>query len=102
MYHGKAGTLLMPENVDLNFLAQLCQQTLAEVRSLRKEVGDVRTLALQNVDYTRRLERRMHESSDDLELMLKAEIGGSFSQFEVRVERTLAPLVSRIEALEQR
>jgi hypothetical protein len=81
----------MAENVDLNFLAQLCRETLAEVRSLRKEVGEVRTLTLQNVDFTRRVERRMNESRDDLELMLKAEIGGNFSRFETKVERTLAP-----------
>ena len=92
----------MPENIDPNFLATSCQQALAEVRSLRKEVSDVRTLALQNVDYTRRIERRMIEVRDDLELIFKAEIGGSFAQFETRVEISLAPLVSRIEALEGR
>jgi hypothetical protein len=92
----------MPDNIDLNFLAKLCQQTLDEVRALRKDVSDARALALQGVDFTRRVERRMNELRDDLELMLKAEIGGRLAHFEGKVEAILAPLVNRIEALETR
>ena len=91
----------MPDTIDLKFLAKLCQQTLSEVRSLRSEVSDVRALVLQNVEYSRRVERRMTELGDDLELMLKAEISGRLANFETRIENTLAPLVSRVEALEQ-
>lgn len=92
----------MSENVDLNFLAKLCQKTLTEVGSLRKEVSDLRTLTLQHIDYTRRMDRRMTEMKDDLELIFKAEIGGRLSNFETRIENMLAPLVDRIETLETR
>ena len=91
----------MTENVDLNLLAKLCQQTLAELRSLRTDVNDVRHLVLQNVDYTRRVERRMGEIGDDLELMIKAEIGGRFAHLETRIENTLSGLSERVTALEE-
>ena len=101
--------LEMSDNVDLNFLARLCQQTLTEVASMRQEVGslrkemsEMRTLVLHNVDYTRRMDRRMSELKDELELLFKAEIGGRFSNLERQVENMLAPLVDRIETLETR
>ena len=62
----------MTETVTLDLLARLCEQTLREARALRKEVADVRTLSLQSIEYARRIERRMGEQRDDLELMIKA------------------------------
>ena len=67
------------ENITLDFLARLGQQTLLKARALRKEVADVRTLSLQTIEYARRIERRMTEQRDDLELMIKAELGGSLA-----------------------
>ena len=62
----------MAENVDLTLLAKLARDNLAETGALRREVGDVRTLSLQTVDYMRRMEQRLDTRIDGLE----AKIGG--------------------------
>jgi len=100
------------ENITLDFLARLGQQTLLEARALRKEVADVRTLSLQTIQYARRIERRMNEQRDDLELMIKAELGGSLAHMQTPLENHLQPLHdkyleldkldARVSALEHR
>lgn len=92
----------MAEEIDLSFLAKLAEQNLVEMRQLRKEVADVRTLALQNVEYTRRLDRRMGELRDDLEISFKAELLGALGHFEGRIEIAIAALSERVAAVEQR
>ncbi|MCB8874992.1 hypothetical protein [Acidisoma silvae] len=54
----------------------LLREIRDEVKSLRVEVGDVRTLSLSTFDRVKRLERRMEELRDDLETTIKAEIMG--------------------------
>jgi hypothetical protein len=67
---------MMAETVDLAFLGRLVEQTLAEVKTLRREVSEVRTLAVQGIEFSRRLERCLGELGDDLGLVVKAEIMG--------------------------
>ena len=55
------------------------------LKEIRKEVRDVRSLLLQTVDHTRRIERRVTEQRDDLELMIKSELMGALGNFEVRM-----------------
>jgi hypothetical protein len=74
------------EVITLEFLARLCQQTLQEARALRKEVADVRTLGLQTIDYARRIERRVGEQRDDLELMIKVELSGFLANMQTQLE----------------
>jgi hypothetical protein len=50
------------ETVSIELLARLGQQTLEELRALKKDVADMRALGLQTIDYARRIERRMSES----------------------------------------
>ncbi|MBU1384086.1 MAG: hypothetical protein KKG14_07885 [Alphaproteobacteria bacterium] len=90
----------MTETVDLALLAKLAEQTLAEVRQLRKEVADVRTLALQSTEFTRRMERRVNELKDDLELMLKSELMGQLTNVESRIEASIDGLSERGSAIE--
>ena len=100
------------EVVTLEFLARLCQQTLQETRALRKEVADVRTLSLQTVEYARRIERRVDEverrvveQRDDLELMIKAELGGALANMQTQLENHLRPIQDRflqLDKLEER
>ncbi|MDY6925090.1 MAG: hypothetical protein SWI22_14165 [Pseudomonadota bacterium] len=90
----------MTETVDLTLLAKLAEQTLAEVRQLRKEVADVRTLALQSTEFTRRMERRVNELKDDLELMLKSELMGQLTNVESRIEASIDGLSERVSAIE--
>ena len=70
------------ETVTLEFQEQLLQRTLDETRTLRKDVADVRSLCLQTYDFSRRLDRRMVELKDDLEVMMKAELMGSRTHME--------------------
>lgn len=82
----------MAESVDNLILEQLPH--------IRREIADVRTLALQNADYTRRLDRRMSELRDDIELMIKAELMGRLGHFETTIEQRLEAMADRIAALE--
>lgn len=92
----------MADNADITLLARLAEQTLSEVRLLRKEVADVRSLSLQNTDFIRRVDRRMGELKDDLELMLKSELMGQLTHVETRIERSLDDLSQRVAAIELR
>ncbi len=64
-----------------------------EVRGLRREVQDLRTLALGTFDRVKRLDRRLEETRDDLETTIKAEIMNTGMNWRRELE-------SRIEALE--
>lgn len=70
---------------------------LRHLRDIRRDLTDQRTLLLSLVDQVqrmeRRLERRISETKDDIELMLKAELMGRMGNFETRFE-------ARLEALE--
>lgn len=100
------------DSVTLEFLAQLSHRILDEVRVVHREVADVRTLSLQNHDYSRRLERRMGEMDrhvgelkDDLEAMLKAELMGRMAHMETTIEHMFQPIRGRLldlDKLEQR
>jgi hypothetical protein len=69
---------------------------------VRSELKDVRSLALQTVEYARRLERNGNELKDDLELLLKSEIMGRLSNFETRLEESIdAKLAAVVVELRQ-
>ncbi|RJF67387.1 hypothetical protein D4Q52_23260 [Rhodopseudomonas palustris] len=89
------------EPISLDVLASLCRQTLQETRATRKEVADVRTLSLQTIDYARRIERRVAEQRDDLELMLKAELGGALANMQSQLEGHLQPIEDRLRGLDE-
>lgn len=59
---------------------------LPHLRALRSELADVRTISLASVDHARRIERRLDEVRDDLELMIKAEPVGRLGHFETQIE----------------
>ena len=72
--------------IDLAFIAEQGRRMLDEMRALRREVADVRSLVLAEHDYVRRLERRQGELKDDLEIIIKMEIGGSVANVETRID----------------
>jgi hypothetical protein len=86
--------------VTLEFLARQNEKILSELKDLRTEMSDVRTLTLQGVDFSRRLERRLTEQTNDLELMLKAELIGRLTHFETRIGTTLEALDDRLTDIE--
>jgi hypothetical protein len=63
------------------------------LQDVRREMTDQRGLLLALVEQGQRLERRITETRDDIELMLKAELMGRMGNFESRFE-------TRLEALE--
>ena len=81
--------------VSLELIGKIVLEIQAEQRVVRTELRDIRTLVLGQVEQTRRLERRMGELRDDLELMIKAELMGRLGFFEIQIER-------RLDALEER
>jgi hypothetical protein len=92
----------MPEEViTLEFLSRLCQQLVQETGALRGEVREVRTLSLQTVDYARRIERRVSEQRDDLELMIKAELSGGLAHMQTQLEHHLRPIHDRLLDLDR-
>ena len=79
----------MTDTLDLTFLGKQLERVLTRATNAE-------TLALQNIEYSRRLERqmdnlgrRLSEQKDDLELIVKAEIMGRLGHFEVRMERLI-------------
>jgi hypothetical protein len=65
---------------------------LTILQDIRKELRDVRTLALQLVDRGDRLERHMVEierrladAKEDMHLMVKSELMGTLGNFESRI-----------------
>jgi hypothetical protein len=65
------------------------------LRDIRREMTDQRTLLLALVEQGQRLERRISETRDDIELMLRAELMGRLGNFETRFEQRLDDLERR-------
>jgi hypothetical protein len=91
------------KQVTLEFIGKQLEKVLAEMRELRRDVTNSVTLATKNLDFSRRVERRLgeldervtqtnrriDEIKDDLEVMFKAEIMGQLNHFETRLSRML-------------
>jgi Mg2+ and Co2+ transporter CorA len=95
------------ETVDLQFLARQGQMMLEEAHNIRKENVEMMRPLTATYEMARRVERRQAETRDDLELMLKMEIKGSFAHLQTSIEASLsrseeavAALAKRVEALE--
>lgn len=102
------------DNVDLNFLAKICQEALNEARATRQSVLDVHRTAVQNLELVRRIERRLGEGDqrmtqigqridelkDDLHTMIKIELGGAIANLETRLDARFDRIEDRLEALE--
>ena len=84
------------DTVTLEFLARPCQQSLQESKALRGEVADIRRLALQTIDYVRRLDRRMSGQRDDLELAVKSELSGGMAHMQTQLESYLRPINDKL------
>jgi chromosome segregation ATPase len=75
--------------VTLEMLGRLMERNLTEQAALRSDLREVRSLALALSEQGRRVERRVEELRDDLELMLKTELMGRLGHFEAQIERRL-------------
>ncbi len=72
-------------DVDLTLLASLARESLEQGREIRRELRDLRTLTLNTTDYLRRLDRRVSELRDNLELMVRSKLMGRFAHLETRL-----------------
>jgi len=86
----------MSDPVSLDLIGKIVLDMQGELRALRTEQHDMRSLLLLMSDQTRRLERHIGELRDELELMLKAELMGRLGNFETQIERRLDALAERI------
>lgn len=97
------------ETISIEFLAKQAKLNMDELRLLRKDVSDMMRLLNATYELTRRVERREGELRDDIELMIKMEIGGSLANIQTtldgslaRIEDTVGDVVQRVESLENR
>ena len=88
--------------VDLTFLAEQSRRILDELRDLRREVSGLTTLARSEFDYVRRIERRQSELKDDLELVLKMELGGALANLETKLDDPFARIEEMQRELDRR
>jgi hypothetical protein len=80
----------------LELLQTLVLRGLDEQKILRREVGEMRSLMLSVADHVRRVERRVSEVRDDIELMVKAELMGRLGHFEAQMENRLGAIEARL------
>ena len=63
--------------------------TIQMLKTIRREQDEHRSLLLGLIDQGRRVERRMSEMRDDLELMIKSELMGRLTHFEIRMDEKI-------------
>jgi Mg2+ and Co2+ transporter CorA len=90
------------EAVSLDFLARQAKIQMDELRLLRKDVADMMRLLNGTYELTRRVERREAELRDDIELMVKMEIGGSLANIQTSIENSLSRIEESVGSLAQR
>ena len=88
--------VVVEDNIDLGLIAKLVQKNNDEMRGLRREVADIRTLCVQTYDYLNRSDRRYMELRDDLELMIKMEVGGAITHVHSILENSLMRIEGKI------
>jgi Mg2+ and Co2+ transporter CorA len=90
------------EAISLDFLAKQAKIQMDELRLLRKDVADMMRLVTGTYDLTRRVERRETELRDDIELMIKMELGGSLANIQTSIESSPSRIEQSIDVLGQR
>lgn|SRR5262245_13590947 len=91
----------MPDNVDITKLAKIGQETLVELKAVRRELADVRALSLQTVEYLRSLEKR-HDSrfvTIDLRFSAVDERIAAVDQRLAGVEQSVSDVKNEIELI---
>lgn len=84
------------ETVSLEFLAKQAKLNMDELRTLRRDLSDMMRLLNANYELTRRIERREGELRDDLELMVKMELGGSLANIQTAIEGSLSRIEDKV------
>lgn len=87
------------DGVTLEFLAKLVQRSIEESRQIRKELLELKQLHVSHYEMTRRLDRRMNELRDDVEVMIKMELGGALANMQTAIESSLGRLENKYDDL---
>lgn len=90
------------DNISLEFLAKQSKLQMDEMRLMRKDLGDMMRLLNATYDLTRRVERRETELRDDIELMVKMELGGSLANIQTAIESSLSRIEDSVRTVEKR
>lgn len=90
------------DNISLDFLATQSKVQIEELRQVRKDMADMMRLLNATYDLTRRVERRETELRDDIELMIKMEIGGSLANTQSRIDESLSRIEASVHDVTQR
>ncbi|HEV7251255.1 MAG TPA: hypothetical protein VGN93_30135 [Shinella sp.] len=90
------------ETLSLDYLARQAKSNMDEMRLVRKDLAEMMRLLTASYELTRRSERRQVELRDDLELMIKMELGGSMANIQTSIENSLARVVATVGDVIQR
>jgi hypothetical protein len=77
------------------------KETRREMRDMRRETGDVRSLVIGLSGKVTRLDRNLREVKDDIWIMLKADLMGRQGNFETRMDARIDGLEGRLDAIER-
>lgn len=89
--------MMPPDTVSLDFLARQYAQLLEEVRASRAENREVRRTFTLISEHFSRQERRFNELRDDVETMIKIEVGGAIANLETRLGNEFEARIGKLE-----
>lgn len=81
--------MISDETVTLEFLSRQQAQLLEELRAVRIESREIRRSFTLISEHFSRQEHRIVELRDDLETLVKLELGGAIANLETRLETAL-------------
>jgi polyhydroxyalkanoate synthesis regulator phasin len=90
------------ESLSLESLVKQAKLNMDEMRQVRKDLADMMRLVNATYELTRRIERRHNELRDDIELMVKMELGGSLANIQTSIESSLSRIEETVGDVAQR
>ena len=98
--------MMPPDAISLDFISRQYAQLLEEVKAARAENRELRRTFTLISEYFSRQERRFTELRDDVETMIKIEVGGAIANLETRLgnefEARIGKLEHRLSSVEER
>ena len=89
--------MMPPDASSLDFISRQYTQLLEEVKAGRAENREVRRTFTLISDYFPRQERRFIELRDDVETMIKIEVGGAIANLETRLGNEFEARIGKLE-----
>lgn len=101
------------ETISLEFLAAQAKANMSEMRQIRKDIASLMRIVTATWEQSSRTDRRLNEMRDelnrrytelreDLELMIKIEIGGSTAHLQTHMDNALSPIRDSLDDLNTR